>query len=395
MGFRTAVRQGPGSPAAWVTTGYCIASRMSSTVGAVVMTGGAAADVAVHGSRRLPGRTAGPSPEPDDRTTISPGVPSHAFGEYAAVPEPTIYLRLMWENAAWGALGGAVYVGIWFLQGFRKFKGWPWTAPGGSAYFYAIVVGIQLGTSATAAVLLSASIPGVPAVVAVIVGLATPGIIKEVASTVSDREADLIRETVDAQVTPRTPITINIGDNSEASMSGLIPDAEAMRVSDSMEKQETLLREMYYHGLAQARNSFRISLTFAVIGAVVLLGGVTLAIWHAPSNGDRYASIVATTAGIVINLTSSLFFVQSNRARRNMGEQATQLREESRDDRRLSAARELAAAITDEKLRNDVRAQLALLLLTGSPSKAPSKGDNETDRSEAANERADQPDNSV
>ncbi|MFD8104641.1 hypothetical protein ACFV24_34395 [Nocardia fluminea] len=186
-------------------------------------------------------------------------------------------------------------------------------------------------------------------------------------------------------------MTINVSDGAHASVSGLVPDVGAVRVSDSMEKQEAILREMYTQGLAQARNSFRVSLTFAVIGAGVLLTGVVLAIWNAPGNGDRYASIVATSAGVVINLTSSLFFVQSNRARRNMGEQGALLREESRDDRRLSAARELAAAISDEPLRNEIRAQLALLLLTSSPDNPPRSSSDASEREPSADGSAESP----
>jgi hypothetical protein len=68
-------------------------------------------------------------------------------------------------------------------------------------------------------------------------------------------------------------------------------------------------------------------------------------------------SIVAGTAGVVISLTSSLFYVQSNRARTNMVRQGALLREESQEDRKLSAARELAAAIGEAALRDNVKGQ--------------------------------------
>jgi hypothetical protein len=140
-------------------------------------------------------------------------------------------------------------------------------------------------------------------------------------------------------------------------------DPATVRASDSLEKQEAILREIYTQGLAQARRSFTVSLFFACVGAIFLLGGVGLAISNAKNGGQQYASVVSGTAGVVINLTSGLFFVQSNRARQNMGQQGVMLREESREDRKLNAARELAGAISDEKLRNQVRADLARRLV--------------------------------
>jgi hypothetical protein len=91
-----------------------------------------------------------------------------------------------------------------------------------------------------------------------------------------------------------------------------------------------------------------------------------LAVVNAKSGGDQYASIVAGVTGVVTNLTLGVFFVQSNRARTNMGSQGVLMREESQEDRRLNAARELAGAISDEALRNQVRAMLSKTLLTGS-----------------------------
>jgi hypothetical protein len=133
--------------------------------------------------------------------------------------------------------------------------------------------------------------------------------------------------------------------------------------SEALQKQEAILREIYTQGLTQARLTFGISVLFMILGAGVLLLGVALAIFTAPTTGEKYSSIVAGTAGVVINLTSSIFIVQSNRARRSMGEQGVMLREESQEDRRLNAARELAASISDAAMRDKVQAELSILLL--------------------------------
>lgn len=156
-------------------------------------------------------------------------------------------------------------------------------------------------------------------------------------------------------------------------------DPAMVRASESLEKQEAILREIYTQGLAQARASFRISIIFASIGATFLLLGIGLAIVFARSGGDKYVSIVAGAAGVVINLTSGVFFVQSNRARTSMAKQGAMLREESQDDRRLNAAREISSTIESKALRDKVRAKLALSLLRveNSPNEEQAGGEGE------------------
>jgi uncharacterized membrane protein YgaE (UPF0421/DUF939 family) len=109
--------------------------------------------------------------------------------------------------------------------------------------------------------------------------------------------------------------------------------------------------------------SFRTSIIFIGVGSSLLLFGIFLAIINAPGTGKIYASVVALCAGVVTNVASTVFFVQSNRARTDMAKQATLLREEGQEDRRLSAARDLTASISDAGLRDDIRAKLALKLL--------------------------------
>ncbi|MEU0856938.1 hypothetical protein ACFY7F_28535 [Streptomyces griseofuscus] len=129
--------------------------------------------------------------------------------------------------------------------------------------------------------------------------------------------------------------------------------------------QASMLTQIYSHGLAQAKVSFFVSIVFGMVGSAVLLTGVGLAIGHADSNGSRYAAIVTQTAGAVINLLAGVFFLQSNRTRRDMGAQGVMLRDDSRFDRRLKAASVLSDNISDEPLRNQVRAEMALQLVGG------------------------------
>jgi len=175
-----------------------------------------------------------------------------------------------------------------------------------------------------------------------------------------DKYAEQIRNRVDNE---STTMHFNVQEGGYVQVGSVEQDAATMRASDSLEKQEVILREIYTQGMAQAKVSFRVSIFFASIGSAFLMLGIGLAIYHADTNGEKYASVVAGTAGVVINLTASVFFVQSNRARKSMGEQGVLLREESQEDRRLNAARELTGSINDESLKNEVRAKLALTLL--------------------------------
>jgi hypothetical protein len=176
-----------------------------------------------------------------------------------------------------------------------------------------------------------------------------------------DRYADQIRDRVEES--SGEDIHINVEPGGVAHINQQAADPATVRASDTLQKQEAILREIYTQGLAQAKLSFRVSVIFMTLGAAILITGGALAIWNAPTNGAKYSAVLVTVAGVIVNLTSSVFFVQSNRTRKSMGDQGVLLREESQEDRRLSAARELAAAIEDQDLRNQVRADLAVLVL--------------------------------
>lgn len=140
-------------------------------------------------------------------------------------------------------------------------------------------------------------------------------------------------------------------------------DSGMYQASAALRRQESILHSIYDQGLRQATISFAVSMVFACIGGFLLLLGVGLAIANATADGERYASIVAALSGTVVTLVSSLFFSQSNRTRRTMAEQGSLLREESQDDRRLSAARELAVSIEDPATKNDIKLRIADALI--------------------------------
>ncbi|WP_371790232.1 hypothetical protein OG285_04580 [Streptomyces sp. NBC_01471] len=146
--------------------------------------------------------------------------------------------------------------------------------------------------------------------------------------------------------------------------------------------QVSMLTQIYSHGLAQAKVSFFVSIVFGMVGSAILLAGVVLAIMHADSSGSRYGAIVTQTAGAVINVLAGVFFLQSNRTRRDMGAQGVMLRDDSRFDRRLKAASVLSDNISEDALRNQVRAQMALQLVGGQLDAFPTAGPDEADSPE-------------
>ncbi|WP_143685903.1 TRADD-N-associated membrane domain-containing protein [Streptomyces sp. 1331.2] len=128
--------------------------------------------------------------------------------------------------------------------------------------------------------------------------------------------------------------------------------------------QDALLVENYALGITQARFSFLVSIAFAAIGSLILLGGVALAIWHAQGDGQRYAAIVASTAGTVTDLTAAMFFVQSNRARRDMAIQGAQMRVDHQEARDITVAMEVLDGLEDSMKAAEVRGELVLRLIT-------------------------------
>ena len=202
------------------------------------------------------------------------------------------------------------------------------------------------------------------------------------------REAQHARKQIGGQDQPEIYIT-----GGDSTVNIYTKDWERDQESPSQlvepDAQESMLTEIYSHGIAQAKLSFFISLIFGTLGSLVLLTGAGLAVWNATSNGQRYAAIVAQVSGAVINLLAGVFFLQSNRTRKDMGAQGVMLRDDSRSDRRLKAAGVLVESISNEELRNQTRAQMALQLVDSNAVVFPASdadGSGADDRTGANNE---------
>lgn len=124
--------------------------------------------------------------------------------------------------------------------------------------------------------------------------------------------------------------------------------------------QFQLLLDYYSQSLAQFKASFRISLFFASLGAIILLSGVAMAVFRADTNGSQYAGVTSTIAGTVASLLSGVLFVYSSRAIKHLDSQTVRLREDRDRERSFERNCTLLDRIKSEPLRDQVTANLVI-----------------------------------
>lgn len=121
-----------------------------------------------------------------------------------------------------------------------------------------------------------------------------------------------------------------------------------------------LLIEYYACGLTQARRSFGVSLTCSVLGGLVLITGVGLAIFRADGDGQQYASIVASSAGLLTTAIGSLFHRRADLALKHMESQTQSLRQDMKVERDAGQAIRLLGEVDDPALKAHLQAALIL-----------------------------------
>lgn len=158
--------------------------------------------------------------------------------------------------------------------------------------------------------------------------------------------------------------TLHISDSLNANVTADIGQIEQTSI-----EERRILISMYSRRVGQAQAWFRASIIFGTVGAAVLLAGIGLAVSHANSSGQRYTSIVASSASVVTNVLAFLFFRQSNLAQKIMASQVEQIRESLQTQRdaidyqaRLRIALELVEKIEDPASRDVQRADVAAVL---------------------------------
>lgn len=131
------------------------------------------------------------------------------------------------------------------------------------------------------------------------------------------------------------------------------------------ERQFKLMEQYHEQGLAQSQAGFWFSLVMASVGFLVIVVAFLTA--DEGVNLTRQGrSFLTLLSGAVVEAVASLFFVQSNRARRLM----VQFFDRLRVDRKLFEALVLAEAVHDSQLRSNLQVMLALSLAEAKTSPA-------------------------
>ncbi|MFJ6703472.1 MULTISPECIES: hypothetical protein [unclassified Streptomyces] len=121
-----------------------------------------------------------------------------------------------------------------------------------------------------------------------------------------------------------------------------------------------LLIEYYAYGLTQARRSFSVSLSCSILGGLVLISGAGTAILRANSDGDQYASVTASVAGLVMTVIGTLFHRRADLALKHMESQTQSLRQDMKVERDAGQAIKLLEDVDDPALRAHLQAALIL-----------------------------------
>jgi hypothetical protein len=123
---------------------------------------------------------------------------------------------------------------------------------------------------------------------------------------------------------------------------------------------DRLLINDYALGLTQARRAFNVSMSFSILGGVVLIFGIGLAIFRAETRGQIAGAAITSAAGVLTSGLSQLFRDQSTRALRHLESQAVELRKDVRAQVDSGTALRLLEEISDNELRSHLQAALIL-----------------------------------
>jgi hypothetical protein len=133
-----------------------------------------------------------------------------------------------------------------------------------------------------------------------------------------------------------------------------IGDEKIVGFDTSTRLQYRLSKDYHQQCLAQSRMSFWFSLIFASLGFLIISASVIAAVSNRAATAQPQP-IFALVAGTIIDAVSALFFVQSNKARKQMAEFFDKLRA----DQKLQDALDLCSKIPDPALQKKVRSVLA------------------------------------
>lgn len=140
---------------------------------------------------------------------------------------------------------------------------------------------------------------------------------------------------------------------------GTDPASPTPQEKDNAKFTKLLIR-YYSYGLTQARASFYVSLFASILGGGILTIGIGLAIFHADTIGDQYASIVSSVTGLLSVGIGTLFHKRADAALRHMESQSRGLREDMKAERDTDQAIRLLGEVNEDHLRSHLQAALIL-----------------------------------
>ncbi|MGW0854165.1 TRADD-N-associated membrane domain-containing protein [Streptomyces sp. NPDC002690] len=123
---------------------------------------------------------------------------------------------------------------------------------------------------------------------------------------------------------------------------------------------QRMLRKYYGHGLSAARINLTTSVSFSVLGGVVLLGGAGMAVWKAETSGEFYSAMVTSVAGLVMSVVATLFHRRADKALAHLTEQTRNLRADMAVERDARQAVALLDKVQNPALKAQLEAALIL-----------------------------------
>jgi len=138
--------------------------------------------------------------------------------------------------------------------------------------------------------------------------------------------------------------------------------------SDDLAKsRQSFLFDFYRQALRQADITFRMSLIFMSIGAVIVLCGGIIAFIRAGGVQHDTIAVVTALSGILISSCGGAFAIHANRARRHLTRQAERMEADLQADRKLSQTLKLIEEVDDPQLRDRLKSVTAMRVLSLDP----------------------------
>lgn len=131
--------------------------------------------------------------------------------------------------------------------------------------------------------------------------------------------------------------------------------------------RQAFLSNFYKQALRQADITFRMSLIFMSIGAIIVLTGGVLAIMRLGGFGSGNPALLTALSGAIIGSCGGAFAVHANRARKHLTRQAEKMEKDLQSDRKLEQTLRLIGEVEDATLRDRLKSVTAMRVLDLEP----------------------------